>query len=287
MSSRDGIYDVNPVVKEMVRFVLNLRQRVYVPAGRLAGLIDFPVPPNSSMRKTGSKTLRHYYVSGVACYMPIATMALQQGVRLRSKINILDFGCGVGRQLLHFTRNFPAPSYFACDVDHTLVDFIARSFPAVQSRVNKFDPPLPFDAESMDMIYSVSTFSHINPEHQGEWLRELYRVTRPGGFCFLTTEGWTAFEVLRGMFPSEAATAELRSKGILYKEYDFFQPVKNSKSLSPVLSTLVGIDKSYGATVMTPEFIRETWTRAGFEVAAIIEGIIDCRQDLIVLHKPA
>jgi hypothetical protein len=36
---------------------------------------------------------------------------------------------------------------------------------------------------------------------------------------------------------------------------------------------------------MTPEFIRENWSGAGFEVAAIVQGIIDYRQDLIVLRK--
>jgi hypothetical protein len=69
------------------------------------------------MRKTLGKTVRHYYLSGVSCYLPIATVALQVGIRLSEKINILDFGGGVGRQLLQFTRNFPAPAYFACDVD--------------------------------------------------------------------------------------------------------------------------------------------------------------------------
>jgi SAM-dependent methyltransferase len=273
------------IVKEFAKLGLNAAQSCGVALGRTAGLIDFHVPLNSSMRKTGSKTVRSYYVGGVSCYLPIATMALQMGVKLRDKINILDFGCGVGRQLLHFTRNFPVPAYFACDVDHSAVDFIARNYPAVTARTNRFDPPLPFEAESMDMVYSVSTFSHINPEHQKDWLRDIYRITRPGGYCFLTTEGWTAFKKLRKQFPSEAAERELREQGILYKEYEFYTAAKSHKSLSPVVDSLVGIDKSYGSTVMTPEFIFDQWSLDGFKVITIIEGIIDYRQDMIVLHK--
>jgi SAM-dependent methyltransferase len=273
------------IVKEFAKLMLNGAQGCGVALSRAAGFIDFPVPLNSSMRKTSSRTIRHYYVSGINCYLPIATTALEMGVKLREKINILDFGCGVGRQLLHFTRNFPVPAYFACDVDHSSVDFIVRNYPSVTSRTNQFDPPLPFEAESMDMVYSVSTFSHINPEHQKDWLRELHRITRPGGCCFLTTEGWTAFGTLRSTFASEGAERELREKGILYKEYEFFEAEKKQGHLSPALSHLVGIDKSYGSTVMTPEFIRENWSGAGFEVAAIVQGIIDYRQDLIVLRK--
>jgi SAM-dependent methyltransferase len=276
---------MQPVVKESAKLALDAVQACGVALGRAVGLIDFPVPPNSSMRKTSGKTVRNYYISGVNCYLPIATVALQMGVKLREKINVLDFGCGVGRQLLQFTRNFPAPAYFACDVDYSAIAFIARNYPSVISHANKFDPPLPFEADSMDMVYSVSTFSHINPDDQADWLREMFRVTRPGGYCFLTTEGWTALKKLGDAFPTEAAESELREKGILYKEYDFYDAMKSRKSLSPSVNLLVGIDKSYGNTVMTPEFIYENWSKVGFKVVTVVEGIVDYRQDLIVLHK--
>jgi len=281
----DDVQLMQLTIKESAKLALNAKQACGVTFGHAFGLIDYPVPPNSSMRKTGSKTIHQYYESGITTYLPIATMALHLGVNLRGKINILDFGCGVGRQLLQFTRNFSGPTYFACDVDYSSVDFITRNYPSVISRTNQYDPPLPFEADSMDMVYSVSTFSHINPEDQVSWLEELHRVTRAGGYCFLTTEGWTAFKQLRKKFPSEAAERELRAKGILYKEYEFFEMAKSHKSLSPVVELLVGIDKSYGSTVMTPEFIFEKFSVASFKVVSVIEGIIGNRQDLIVLHK--
>lgn len=243
-----------------------------------AWFVDFPVPPNSLMRKTSSRSIRHYYVSGVACYLPIATIALHSGVRLRDAITILDFGCGAGRQLLHFTRNFPQAKYLACDVDYTLIGFIRKNYPGVRAEVNSFDPPLPYPADSVDMIYSVSTFSHISPEHQRRWLDELVRVLKPGGTCFLTTEGRPALRQMGDMFNP----AELESRGILYKEYDFL----GRKNLVPVANALLGIEGSYGTTVMTPEFIRAQWSSAGFEVVETIEGIIDGRQDLVVMRKP-
>src|SRR5271155_2159102 len=102
---------MTPLLRESGKLVLNAIQDACVALGKAAGIVDFPVPPNSSMRKTSSRSIRHYYVSGVACYLPIATMALHCGVRLRDKVRVLDFGCGAGRQLLHFTRNFPQGNY--------------------------------------------------------------------------------------------------------------------------------------------------------------------------------
>lgn len=80
---------------------------------------------------------------------------------------------------------------------------------------------------------------------------------------------------------------ELREKGILYKESERLQQNMNRKGLSPALKHMVGIDKSYGSTVMTPEYIRANWNAFGFKVEAIVEGVVDNRQDLIVLHKPS
>jgi SAM-dependent methyltransferase len=274
-----------PAIKESAKLLINGIQRTYVVAGKALGFIDFPVPRFSSMMKTSSKTVRHYYVSGITCALPIATIAMHYGVPLREKINVLDFGCGVGRQLLHMTRHFPCPQYSACDVDATLVEFIRRSYPGVSAHVTRFDPPLPFESDALDMIYSVSTFSHINPEHQRSWLKELARITKPEAYCFLTTEGWTALKMMSDVFDIRVAADDLKKNGILYKEYDYYAAEKARKHLSSSVNLLKGIDRSYGSTVMTPDFIRQNWTVAGFQVVDVIEGIIDWRQDLVVLRK--
>ena len=86
---------MKPLIKEAGKVLLNIAQASLVRAATGVGLIDFPVPPNSSMRKTSSKTVSHYYHSGIRCYLPIATMALHYGVELDRNISILDFGCGV------------------------------------------------------------------------------------------------------------------------------------------------------------------------------------------------
>lgn len=272
--------------KEVVKLGLNVLQGAYVSAAKATSIIDFPVPANSSLRKTSSKTIRHYYVSGIRCYLPIATMALHYKINLTSNIRILDFGCGVARELLHFVRHYPQPKYFACDIDVTSVAFVKKNFPHVETYHNEFKPPLRYASAMMDMTYSVSTFSHLSPEDQGPWLEELCRITKPGGYCFLTTEGLTAFRMMSDVFGGPKCEQELRTKGVLYKEYYFMEEERQRKFRIPIVSATMGIDGTYGNTVLTPEYIRRTWVQSGFEVVDVIEGIIDHRQDLVVLRRP-
>lgn len=274
------------LAKELVKIVFNLAQAALVRTATRLGIIDFPVPPNSSMRKTSSKTIRHYYLSGTRCYLPIATMALHYGIRLDTNISILDFGCGVARELVHFAKYYPKPSYFACDVDETSIQYIRKTF-QVESYTNEFKPPLRYATSSMDMVYSVSTFSHLGPPDHMPWLKELCRVTKPGQYCFLTTEGLAGFEKLQeeGYLRSDDA-AELTKNGIIYREYPFIARERKRRYKIPVANLAMGITGTYGATVVSPEYIRAMWPSSGFEVIDVIEGIIDQRQDLVVLRKP-
>jgi SAM-dependent methyltransferase len=261
------------LAKELAKLTLNVGQSGLASIASKVGLIDFPVPPNWAMRKTSSKTISHYYISGIRCYLPIATMALHYGVKLDSEICILDFGCGVARELMHFQRFYPHPRYFACDINPANLDFVGRHF-SVECYKNEFKPPLRYETSSMDMIYSVSTFSHLHPSDHLPWLRELCRVTKTGQFCFVTTEGPTGFPKVKleaSLQPSDEG--QFHETGILYKEYS-------------ILDASMGVTGSYGNTILAPEHIRKAWPDSGFEVLDIVEGIIDHRQDLVVLRKP-
>jgi len=119
------------LAKKVLKIGLNQWQNGIVALGRMAGIIDFPVPANSSMRKTGGRDIRSYYMGGLRVALPLTAVAMREGVRLDQPIRVLDFGCGVARPLLHIARHYPAPSYYACDIDDTAIDFVRRSYPIV------------------------------------------------------------------------------------------------------------------------------------------------------------
>ena len=154
------------LLKTLAKASLDKYQSVKVTLLRAMGVVDFPVPPNSRMRGTSSNTIRHYYESGLTTSLPIMTAAYIEGLNLRASADVLDFGCGVGRQLLHFKRNFPNLKLHACDVNNRSIEFMRSAYPNVDSYTSEFLPPLKYPDLKFDLIYSVSIFSHINIRDQ-------------------------------------------------------------------------------------------------------------------------
>lgn len=67
----------------------------------------------------------------------------------------------------------------------------------VDTRINGILPPLPFDDGSMDLVYSLSLFTHL-PEHLAtEWLNDLARVLKPRALLIMTTHGFPALDTIK------------------------------------------------------------------------------------------
>ena len=50
-------------------------------------------------------------------------------------------------------------------------------------------------------------------------------------------------------------------------------------------SQLLGVNSPYGSMVLSENFILENWNKHNLKVIKILEGIIDTRQDLVILQK--
>jgi SAM-dependent methyltransferase len=281
------------LLKSVAKSAIDKYQVVKVSSLRAAGVVDFPVPPNSRMRGTSSHTIRHYYESGLTTTLPVITAAYIEGVDLRKPGSVLDFGCGVGRQLLHMAKFFPALKLSACDVNNRSMEFIKRAYPKVDSYTSEFFPPLKYADRQFDLIYSVSIFSHLNVKDNQLWLRELARITRPQGLCCLTILGTHAMEIRSdqsndGPAPP-GARKTLEERGFFYEGYykGYAKPdyMKAAEKLWNIGSNLIGIDEDYGVNYFTEPYIRQHWNNDDFEVRQYVPGIIDQLQDLVVLKR--
>lgn len=85
------------IIRDLAKSALDFGQSLYGNIGRRAGFIDFPVPPNSNMRRTSSTSLKHYRLSGMKTGLPVATAAMLSGYRFDAGSRVLDFGAGVAR----------------------------------------------------------------------------------------------------------------------------------------------------------------------------------------------
>jgi SAM-dependent methyltransferase len=158
---------------------------------------DFSIPISLIM-KTGA---------GPAVFEQIANghrLALETWIGIEPTHDVLEIGCGIGRdamwlsQLLtqgsytgidiipesikwcreNISNKFPRMSFFHFDVEDSLHN------PLGQSSVECFRFPRP--DRSIDRIFAFSVFTHMYADQIGHYLAECARVLRPGGRAFLT-----------------------------------------------------------------------------------------------------
>jgi SAM-dependent methyltransferase len=277
------------VAKTAAKRALDLAFGARVAALRGLGVIDFPVPPNHSLRITSSTTVRHYYETGLTTLLPIVTAAMTHGADFETPLKVLDFGCGVGRQLLHLDRMFPNVEAHGCDVNHDSVRYVQQTFPRVKASVNAFDPPLPYEDHRFDLINSVSTFSHFSQADAVGWLQELRRVVRPSGLLCLTYNAGTALgrSHARGA-RTDYTLDRLKTDGVWFDaDEPAFAATKAEEEVSAFACSLIGITLLYGEMHYAPEVFARLAADQGFTVLSNLPGIIDRYQDMLVLRAPS
>ena len=105
-------------------------------------------------------------------------IAAEQGIQAR---HILDFGSGIGNSIPEFSRSFPMARLTCADVSQRSLDLAALRFPDLADSLPIKGSKLSIGDQAFDLAFSACVFHHIpHDEHVG-WLRELHRVTRPGG----------------------------------------------------------------------------------------------------------
>lgn len=106
----------------------------------------------------------------------------------RDGVALLDFGCSSGRVLRHFEAERQQRGWrlHGIDVQARPIEWLRLHFP-VEYVVSTGTvlPKLPFEDNSLDVIYGVSVFTHIKYLWD-MWLLELRRVLKPGGLLIQT-----------------------------------------------------------------------------------------------------
>ena len=101
---------------------------------------------------------------------------------------VFDFGCGNGR-LLEILSDKEI-EYFGSDVSEKLIEIAKIKYLSKNASLLKLDPSqesLPFDDNFFNAVYSIAVFHHFpGKEYREEMAKELYRITKPGGYVIIT-----------------------------------------------------------------------------------------------------
>lgn len=166
-------------------------------------------------------------------------------------ISILDWGCGPGRIITHL------PSFvdkscklYGTDYNQRYINWCKENISNVSFQTNTLDPPLKFDANSMDIVYGISIFTHLSKESHLSWFNELLRILKPGGIIFITLQGIAFKEKLTNIEKAKFDQGELvvKSKTLEgHRTFSAFQPVDFVKELignNEILEHIPGDNKS-------------------------------------------
>jgi SAM-dependent methyltransferase len=150
-----------------------------------------PLPPADLLRYIGHKDVARqvedFELFGRR-YRDAILDLLPDDWRFQGK-RVLDFGCGVGRVLRHFTEEARVAELHGCDINGPSIEWLQRNLsPPMHFTRNEEEPGLPFADAHFDLIWAVSVFSYL-PDTWSGWLCELHRILRPGGLLLTTFVG--------------------------------------------------------------------------------------------------
>jgi SAM-dependent methyltransferase len=149
-----------------------------------------PLPPARLRVQAGPRhaDAQFFLRSGTAHAELIRGLLAGAGSSVESLGSVLDWGCGCGRVLRHWS-SLPDTDVHGCDINPRMVDWCRDNLAFAKVELNDVAPPLTYDDESFELMYAFSVMTHLPEELQHAWMKESLRVLRPGGYLLITTLG--------------------------------------------------------------------------------------------------
>jgi len=134
-----------------------------------------------------------------------------KGIDIRG-LHVLDIGCGCGGAAFHMLRHHGAASVIGIDIENLVIeraDELARKYGLEQAArfITVAPGPLPFEPNSIDVIFSKDAFLHIPGKE--ELMQDCARVLRPGGV--IAASDWMRVD---DNPPSPAMQDYIKSEGL-------------------------------------------------------------------------
>jgi len=171
-----GFHKYKSVPRDLAARMTNrLNGRPAVPPAKLIYLV------------AGHRSATTFLLGGRLASEAIRANLAKSGLNIEQFNSILDFGCGVGRIIRHWTRT--QGTLHGTDYNADLIDWCQNNLRSIEFRLNTLSGKLPYEDETFDFIYSFSVFTHLREMLQLHWIDELSRVLKPGGYMYLTTHG--------------------------------------------------------------------------------------------------
>ena len=258
----DKLRVAQPAVR-LYELALAARSRLRGDAAAVAD--DLPIPPARLRTQIGPlhADAAFFLRSGRQHAELIGDLLREKGFSVEGCDAILDWGCGCGRVLRHWSE-LRGPRVCGCDINRTMVEWCQENLPFAKVSVTEIAPPLPYPGSSFDLVYAFSVFTHLPEDLQHAWMAECLRVLAPGGYLLLSTLG-EYYASLERLTESERRAFAGGELVVLY-------------------------ERSAGTSLCSayhpPEYVHRKLA-AGFDVVSFRPAGDDGGHDIHLLRKPA
>ena len=151
-------------------------------------------PPHLIYLVTGQYRIEPFLANGELGSACIRQVLSKNGLDIEAFPSILDFGCGCSRVMRHWNR-LRNPQLYGTDYNPSLIEWCRGALPFAEFSVNALDGPLPYNNSQFDFVYGISVLTHLTVDQQQMWMRELWRVLKPGAHLYVTVHGFMKSEM--------------------------------------------------------------------------------------------
>lgn len=275
-----------------------LRKLYYLLQPKLRFLVRYllflPVDIAHSFRKKEDELVppkRLIYI-GSGNFIEIGNLFLQDFIKkqiINPDSHVLDVGCGIGRSAVPMTRYLQDGTYDGFDIVALGINWCVRNITTKHPNFNfklvslyndlYTDDGLsaktfvfPYDSNCFDLVIVLSVFTHMVEEEVEQYMSEISRVLKRGGYCYAT------FFIL-----NEASQESMTRKN---NKFNFrFRKGNYSLISDKVTSANVAYDENY---LLNDLFPRNNLTLKSLEYGAWStnsKGSLINFQDIAVLQK--
>ncbi|WP_447938603.1 class I SAM-dependent methyltransferase [Pseudoxanthomonas mexicana] len=235
-------------------------------------------PDEQMQRNTTGLSSEAALNQAYAFYENVQDALGKAGKPLTPDSSVLDFGFGWGRISRVFMKDVRLANIHGIDVDPDFVSLTQSLFDSTQFIACPAFPPTDFAADTFDLVYSYSVFSHLSEKACQAWMSEFHRILKPGGLVAFTTRHETFFdfcEWAKSQPPENSSY--IHALGNLFPDLDAARAAYKRGEIVHASSSGVGgggpRDSSFYGETWIPEHYARNSFGAGFEfVAGYFDG---------------
>lgn len=153
------------------------------------------IPPAILRFKANGSILKTSFVKqGIQTCDDLKNALQSVGKDLQSFGNILDFGCGGGRTIIHLEKT--NGKIYGTDNDQSAIEWTKKNITKATFDTNTTYPPLKYPQNTFDLIYAFSVFTHLPHDLENQWLLELKRILCHDGILLISIQGPEVYKKL-------------------------------------------------------------------------------------------